>query len=81
MYNCLGIYARMYLPIHVHLLTYDNIIYVIMSIHMHIHANIHTLVLGDISIILKCRDINQHDNHIVKKMLLTIILSYQGWVI
>ena len=51
-----------------------------MSIHMHIHTYIHTLVLGDISIILKYRDINQHDNHIVKKMLLTIISSYQGWV-
>ena len=31
------------------------------------------LVLGDISVISKYRDINQHDNHIVRKMLLTIL--------
>ena len=30
------------------------------------------LVLGDISIISKYCDINQHDNHIVRKVLLTI---------
>ena len=31
------------------------------------------IVLGDISIISKYRDINQRDNHIVRKMLLTIL--------
>ena len=39
---------------------------------MHVSTYI-CLVLGDISIISKYRDINQHDNHIVRKMLLTIL--------
>ena len=40
---------------------------------MRLPTNHIALVLGDISIISKYRDINQHDNHIVRKMLLTIL--------
>ena len=51
--------------VHLQLLTCSMVIGFILC-HMYV-------VLGDISIISKYRDINQHDNHIVRKMLLTIL--------